>query len=123
MVSASRALIIDDEPVVQKLLVRILEREGTLTTVTASGTAALEALRAGRPFEAVFVDASIPPHGCVPILEALGALDPRPAIVLLSGRPIEPEQQLVLDRVGGSYLSKPFGPQALLNAARVAPGR
>ena len=120
---ASRALVIDDEPVVQKLMVRILEREGTRATVAASGTEALEALRAGGPFEAVFVDATVPPHGCVPILEALGLLDPRPAVVLLSGRPLEPDQQLVLDRVGGTYLSKPFGPQALLEAAGAGPGR
>lgn len=120
MAPGSHALVVDDEPVVQKLLVRILERAGTPTTVAATGTAALEVIRSGRSFETVFVDATIPPEGCLPILDALAVLDPQPAIVLLSGRPLEPEQQAALDRMGGRYLSKPFGPQALLDAARDA---
>lgn len=114
-----RALVIDDEPVVQKLVARILEKERWDVAIEADGKAGLEAIEGGA-YQVAFVDAGIAPEGCLPLLRALAARDPRPAVVLVSGRPLETAQKALLDSVGGVYLAKPFGPQALLEAAASA---
>ncbi|MGI9589951.1 MAG: response regulator [Myxococcota bacterium] len=111
-----RVLVIDDEPVVQKLLARILERHGMTVAIAADGAAGLDAIARGA-FRVAFVDATIPPDGCIPLMHALAALDPRPAIVLVSGAPLDAAQEALLESVGGAYVAKPFGPQALLEAA------
>ncbi len=113
-------LVADDEPVVQKLLGRILERDGARVALASSLQSAEALLDAGEPFDTVFLDATLGPVGCTPLLRRLVALDAPPAVVLISGRLLDPEPQALLDELGGTFLHKPFGPQALLEAAGTA---
>ena len=115
----ARALVVDDEPIVQKLVTRILEREGVDVT-SASHTDDALAVMGGDPFDAAFVDVGIPPDGFKPIVEALIDLTPAPRIVLISGRPLNESQKAYLDSFGGAFVAKPFGPAALLHAAQLA---
>ncbi len=115
----ARALVVDDEPIVQRLVARILEREGADVTSASDTEEALAAVGSGL-FDAAFVDVGIPPDGCKPVVDALIDLTPAPRIVLISGRPLDETQQAYLDSVGGAFVAKPFGPGALLDAAKRA---
>lgn len=121
MPAAPHALVVEDEPVVQKLLARILERDGRTVHLAASAPEALELIeREGASVTTAFIDAGIAPTGCDPIVEALAAREAPPAIVLISGQALPPSSQALLDQVGGVYVAKPFGPRALLEAAAQA---
>lgn len=115
------ALVLDDEPIVQRLAARILEASGAEVRTERDGPAAIEWLaKAERPVDQALIDATLPPDGAAPIIAALRVLDPMPAIIVTSGKPLQPEDQRLLDAVGGVYLPKPFGPQALLDAVAAA---
>lgn len=113
-------LVADDEPVVQKLLGRILERDGARVALASSLQSAEALLDEGERFDTVIVDATLGPQGCVPLLRRLVAFEAPPAVVLVSGRLLDPESRALLDELGGIFLHKPFGPQALLEAAHTA---
>ena len=118
MSEAPHALVVEDEPVVQKLLARILERDGRTVHLAASTPDALKVIEAeGASLSSAFIDAGIGPDCCDPLVDALAALEPSPAIVLISGQALPQASQERLDRVGGVYVAKPFGPAALLEAA------
>ena len=115
------ALVVDDEPIVQRLVARILERSGVEVRSVRDGACAIAWLaQAERPVDRVLIDATIPPDGAAAVIEALRAFDPIPAIVVTSGKPLQPEDRLLLEATGGVYLPKPFGPGALLDALEAA---
>lgn len=115
------ALVLDDEPIVQRLAARILEASGAEVRTERDGAAVIAWLaKAERPVDQALIDATLPPDGAAPIIAALRVLDPMPAIIVTSGKPLQPEDQRLLADVGGVYLPKPFGPQALLDAVAAA---
>ncbi len=113
--------MVEDEPVVQKLVARILERDGRTVHLAASTPEALKVIeQEGASLSSAFIDAGIGPDGCDPLVHALATLEAPPAIVLISGQALPTASQELLDRVGGVYVAKPFGPRALLDAAAQA---
>ena len=116
---ARTILIVDDEPQLLRLLVRVLERGGFEVLSAESGDSALEQIEArGKDIAAVVLDVLIPPRGAAEVLDRLALLAPEAGVVLVSGD--EPEDPL-RDRVdgsGGTFLRKPFLPERLLEAVR-----
>jgi DNA-binding response OmpR family regulator len=118
---APLALVVDDEPIVLRLVARIFERSGVDVHAAEDGASAIAWLNAAhRSVDQALIDATIPPDGAAPVIEALRAHDPSAAIVLSSGKPLQTDHQRLLEAVGAVYLAKPFGPQALLNAVEAA---
>ncbi len=115
------ALVVDDEPIVQRLVARIFERDGIEVCPAIDGDGALERIRdRTRPIDRALIDATVPPGGAAPVIEALLDLDPRPLVVVTSGKPLDGDLQLLVERIGAVYLPKPFGPQSLLDAVEAA---
>lgn len=81
----SRVLLVDDEPEFTETLAERLELRGLAVDVAATGEAALEKARA-RPFDAVFLDLSMPGMDGIETLARLREQSPDAQVIVLSGR-------------------------------------
>lgn len=112
-----RVLAVDDEPLLVRLLGRILENAGCRVVAAADAHAARAAFEAEPGgFDAVVVDAGIPPQGAAPLLRELLALRPETGVVSMSGAEPEPELRELVEGAGGVFVRKPFDAGALLRA-------
>lgn len=118
-------LVADDEPMLLRLVQRILSSHGWTVIVAPDGDAARDQLLASEataPVQAVVLDIAMPPDGGAAIMERLLALRPDLGVVLTSGVAPPTELRARLDAHGGVFLQKPFGPDALLHAVEKALG-
>jgi signal transduction histidine kinase/CheY-like chemotaxis protein len=85
-----RVLVMDDEPAIRTLAARLLKRMGYDVETAADGAAAIdafiEARHAGRPFDLVMMDLTVPgAMGGVEAIERLRAIDPQVRALVSSG--------------------------------------
>jgi len=117
-------LVLDDEPQLLHLMVRILERAGCRVHAVSRGDEAARWLRErGGEIDAVVADMAVQPNGVSEVIDALDALREHPGrvgIVVTSGDLLEPDLQAPLERSHGVFLRKPFVPRALLRAVQDA---
>lgn len=108
-------LAVDDEPLLVQLVTRILRNAGC-RVVTAADAEAARAAYAAEPegFDAVLVDAGIPPQGAAPLLRALLAMRSETGVVVMSGTDPDPELRELVEGAGGAFVRKPFDAGALL---------
>ena len=111
-------LLVEDDPVVERLMVRILDTAGW--TVTSVGTAD-EALAAPAPRVAV-VDLGIGSGGGVALGERLHAREPGLPLVFVSGTAPEDPDRAWIESARARFLGKPFSPCELLAAVDAACG-
>lgn len=86
----ARLLLMDDEPMIRKVTVRLLELVGHQADAAADGAEAVEGFRAargeGRPYDLVILDLTVPGGmGGLEALSRLRAIDPRVRAVVSSG--------------------------------------
>ena len=119
--AAGRAcvLVVDDDPVVQRILMRALRAEHDVVCAS-SAEEALEQLDAGARFDLVVSDLTMPGMGGTGLLQALAARHPemRSRVLMLSGRARSADDAALLD--GTPYLAKPFKLEELRDAVRLA---
>jgi len=112
-------LVADDEPLLQRLIERVLAGAGYPVVVAADGDAAVRCVERPQPgaaIGAVVLDVTMPPHGGDEALARIVALRPDVGVVLTSGAALGPALRAALDRHRGVFLRKPFAPGALLGA-------
>ena len=109
-------LVIDDEPLVAKLLETILRRAWDVT-VASSGAEALE-LVAGRRFDVILCDLMMPGMSGIDVAGTLGERDPdhRRRMLFLTGGAVTIEAEQFLARADVRHLTKPIS-RAELHAA------
>jgi PAS domain S-box-containing protein len=103
-----RVLVVDDEPLVGRALVRMLSPLHDVVAHT-SGRAALELLREDRAFDVVFCDLMMPGMTGMELHATLAAIAPDVAarMVFLTGGAFTPAAREFLDRVANPCLDKP----------------
>ena len=104
-------LVVDDDPVILKLLEVNFEMEGFSVITAGDGDEGLHAIREQRP-DAVVLDIMMPKLNGLEVLEAARA-DPATKnvpIVLLSAKAQASEVQRGLDLGADDYVTKPFDP-------------
>ena len=121
-------LLAEDNPINQRVAVRLLEKRGWRVTVVANGREALEALES-RTFDLALMDVQMPVMNG---LEATAAIRDKerssgehlPIIALTAGVMVW-DRQKCLQAGMDDYIAKPFQTQALMNvlAAHAAPQR
>ncbi|MBV1860331.1 MAG: response regulator [Nannocystaceae bacterium] len=105
-----QVLIVDDEPIIRRLVKRILERAGATTTAAGDLASARRAL-ADAP-DAVLLDRTLGPERGIDLLPDVRAISPAAQVIFFSGEPVGPEESALVDGV----VPKPVGAAALISA-------
>jgi two-component system, OmpR family, KDP operon response regulator KdpE len=115
-VSATRILVVDDEPQIRRILRTTLTTAGYEIEDAKTGDEALEKLREYRP-DLVLLDINMPGMGGLETCKAIRA-DPNVAIVMLTVHNTEATKVEALDAGADDFISKPFSTPELLARIR-----
>ena len=110
-------LVIDDDPVVTRMLGRVLA--GHPVTVTHSGEAALECLR-NRTFALILCDLTMPGMSGIVFYRAVKDISEEMAkrVVFMTGGAFTPDAERLVAVSTNRILEKPFSPAEALAAVR-----
>jgi CheY-like chemotaxis protein len=100
-------LVVDDEAVVLTVLREALRRGGYRVTTAASAEEAIDLMQK-RPFDLVLTDKNLPGASGLDVLRAARALNPAPAIVLITGFSSLDSAVEALDTGAHDYIEKPI---------------
>lgn len=116
MNAAQRILVVDDEPLLTRLLEQMLRHAGFEVAVASNGREALSLLRA-QPFELVLSDVMMPVMDGPALLAAIQAERDPPPVIFLTGYGDKSDPAL---RASGArqVLGKPVSAATLLSAIR-----
>ncbi len=107
--SLERILVLDDEPLIQKVLDELFKRKKFSVTI-ASSIAQAEAILAKETFDLIMLDVRLPDGDGQQFLERVSALPDRPLVVMMTGHGTI-ESAVSCMRAGAfDYLIKPFSP-------------
>jgi CheY-like chemotaxis protein len=108
-------LVVEDNPVNQRLTVRLLEKLGCRTDVAANGRAAVERL-AGLSYDLVFMDCQMPEldgYEATRLIRASATPAARVPIVAMTANAMRGDRERCLAAGMDDYLSKPIKPSDL----------
>jgi two-component system, OmpR family, response regulator len=112
-----RILIVEDDAVLARGLVRILESEGYAVDTVTRGEQALLAMKQER-FDLVILDVGLPGMDGFEVLRRLRALpEPTPVLVLTARHALD-DRVRGLDLGGDDYVAKPFAMSELVARVR-----
>jgi PAS domain S-box-containing protein len=83
--ASQRVLLVDDEPLVRKVVRGMLEHTGRSVVEASNGKEALERIEREGPFDAMLLDLSLPGLSGAKVLEELRARHPEVPVLILSG--------------------------------------
>lgn len=114
---AQDILVVDDEELVRKTLVRLLDREGFSVVATESGEDALKML-AKRSFDVFFLDLKMPGMDGITLCQKIKEVCSKSCIYALTA--FVSEYDIVRCREAGfdDYFMKPFKMDVLVKAAQ-----
>jgi PAS domain S-box-containing protein len=114
--AALRVLVAEDNPVNQRLAVRMLEKRGHRVTVAGNGRAALEALE-NDTFDLVFMDVQMPVmdgfQATFTIREREKSIGGHQIVIAVTAHAMKGDHDQCLAGGMDNYLSKPIRPQEL----------
>ena len=113
-----KALIIDDEIQIRRLLTTALEADGYEVKTAENGTLGLQALVHFRP-DVVLLDLGLPDIGGIDVLKRLRGWSEVP-LVVLTVKDSESEKIAALDAGADDFVTKPFATGELLARMRAA---
>src|SRR6202161_989967 len=116
---ASRILVVEDDPAVQKALRRLFESEGYAVEIQANGQSALESFQAMPP-AVVILDLRLPKLSGSDVCKEIKAQAPTLPIIVLSATSDVSDKVLLLEWGADDYVTKPFSPRELLARVRAA---
>lgn len=112
------ALVIDDEPQIQRLLTIMLEAQGYRVGTAASGKEAL-ATSAQRRHDVIILDLGLPDLSGISVLKQIREWTQTP-VVVLTVQDSEADKIEALDSGADDYVTKPFNSGELLARVRAA---
>jgi serine phosphatase RsbU (regulator of sigma subunit) len=106
-----RAVVIEDDPDIRGLLVRVLAKQGFDVTEAAAGLPGVEEVRRRKP-DLVTLDLNLPDVDGLEVCKLLREFSDA-FIVMLTARADELDKLTGLDNGADEYISKPFSPREL----------
>lgn len=109
LVNEARAdvLVVDDDPSVRELLVKILSREGFSTISVPGVEAAIEAISSTR-FRVVISDIEMPGQTGLDLLQFVRKHQPRLPVLMITGKAEKYGQGNILTAGASGFITKPF---------------
>jgi CheY-like chemotaxis protein/two-component sensor histidine kinase len=111
--AGKRLLLVDDDPLILQSMPGMLEGLGHTTTTASSGEEALALIDQGFRPDLVILDVHMPGIGGLETLVELRRREATLPILLTTGYPSEPIQDLVREHPGVHILAKPYDAEAL----------
>ena len=111
--SASRILLVDDEPNIISLAKLYLTRDGFEVDAVGNGRAALDAVAERQP-DLIVLDIMLPEVDGLEVCRQLRAQDNPVMILMLTARDDDVDKILGLEMGADDYLTKPFNPRELV---------
>jgi PAS domain S-box-containing protein len=115
-------LLAEDNLVSQRLVTRMLEKQGHRVTVASNGREAVETAER-RAFDLIFMDVQMPEMDGLQATAALRRLGVRTPVVALTARAMTGDRERCLDAGMNTYLSKPVRMGEIEAAVRLWAGR
>ena len=117
--SGGRALLAEDNPVNQKLAVRLLQKQGWQVEVASNGREAVEKFR-GRLFDVILMDVQMPEMDGFEATAEIRAVEAASGghvpIIAMTAHAMKGDRERCLAAGMDGYLSKPIRPEELLHA-------
>lgn len=109
-----RVLVIDDDPLVRRVISRLLQEDHTVITAS-SGSNALALIRAGERFDAILCDMMMPDMDGYQLFEALQQQAPEvcSTVIFVSGGAFTPATRRFISQATAPVVSKPFTGETL----------
>jgi len=107
----AHVLVVEDDPTVQEVVVRYLEREGLSVETASDGLAALARADEHWP-DLVILDLMLPELDGIEVCRRLRAQAPVP-VIMLTARGEEDDRVVGLELGADDYVTKPFSPREL----------
>jgi PAS domain S-box-containing protein len=109
-----RVLVVDDEPLIGKVVRRMLGREHEVVALTRPREA-LSRLASGERFDLILCDMMMPEMTGMDVFDALGGLAPEQLgrMVFLTGGAFTPRARDFLERIPNPHIEKPFDEASL----------
>jgi nitrogen-specific signal transduction histidine kinase/CheY-like chemotaxis protein len=118
---SGRVLVVEDDPAVRSVAVRVLNRGGFEVVEATNGREGLTAYRTlGGAVDAILTDLVLPEMGGRAMIEALAAEGAPPPVVYMSGYTAEAMSAQSVLEPGELFVEKPFTPDVLLRKIREA---
>jgi DNA-binding response OmpR family regulator len=109
-------LVVDDEPIVRRVVARYLRHEGHPTLEAGDGTAALELIEREQP-GLVVLDLMLPGIDGLELCRLIRRRSDTP-VIMLTARGEEADRIVGLDLGADDYVTKPFSPRELVARVR-----
>ncbi len=108
MAEEKRVLIIDDDPVVQQVLAKLIRRAGAEAVTVGNVTEATAAIKEGADFDLIFLDLIMPSHSGWELLDRIECdLSERNApIIVITGAALSEDETRKLQRRTRGMISK-----------------
>ncbi|MEO6208068.1 MAG: response regulator [Candidatus Limnocylindrales bacterium] len=119
---ALRVLLAEDNPMNQKLALRLLRNMGISADVAASGLEAVAAIDR-EPYDLIFMDVQMPDMDGLEATRRIRAAEPaiRPWIVAMTANAMAGDREACLEAGMDGYLAKPIRPNELAAAIAAVP--
>jgi two-component system sensor histidine kinase/response regulator len=119
-ISSARILVVEDNAVNQKVVQKLLERQGHRSDLAGDGFEALIALRE-RPYDLVLMDCQMPEMDGFEATRQLrdpdsGVRDTTIPVIALTANAMQGDRERCLEAGMNDYLTKPISPRALADA-------
>ena len=117
-----RILLAEDNPVNQKLALRLLERMGYRADVAENGLAAISAVE-GSTYDVILMDIQMPELDGLEATRRIRRRWPgdRPRIVAMTANAMDGDREACLEAGMDDYIAKPIAPEALQASLMAAP--
>jgi two-component system response regulator MprA len=116
MSSPARILVVDDDPLILRMMRRVLELDGYSVALAAAGDEALHVVRHA-PFDLLILDVMMPGLDGFEVCRTVRRESPIP-ILMLTARDEATDKVHGLDCGADDYVVKPFNPDELLARVR-----
>jgi DNA-binding response OmpR family regulator len=115
----ANVLIVDDDPVVRRMLQLSFESEGFDVLTAGDGLEGLEAMRSGKP-DVIILDIMMPKLDGMKVLDEMNADDDLRGlpVILLSAKATSLDVDLGLKAGAADYVTKPCDPIELVDRVR-----
>lgn len=114
--SATRVLVVDDEPMVREVLVRYLSKEGFTVDEAEDGLGALASFRENKP-DLVLLDLMLPKVDGYRVFQQFREQGRTP-VIMLTARGEESDRIVGLELGADDYVTKPFSPREVVARVR-----